>query len=1513
MKGNGTYEFGYDTRGGRTGARFFRHEEKGVDGRVRGQYGFVDANDDLHVILYVTDALGHRIRTETHKIEGYGRELSRMLEEASSSADVKDQINILLERRKSNPTVTTSSASSSTSSTSTVASTDPPATTTQTFRTTRGTNLFSDFEPYFSDEDPPVTTLRPTLRSLLRSTAFTSSSSRHSTPRPLDRDLPSASVLTRPPTSRDGVRGLLDYDDVDRLVSLLDNVRSRTTPQPRPRDFSTPTAFSTRDDFTSAPSPRPSTFEDQVRELARSTQSPRREQPDAGTAQPSPASLLPLALGIPVPLRKSLSEDQSDKLRDYLSRILRGDGGESGAIVLGRLNANAFRGSKMSDVLRSLGLIQSDFDDVIRGSDGDPLAVYFDPTAGREPQRQTSNNRANSKRINEGIVDGGIIDGGIIDGGIIDGGIIGEGGRGFLKSSITSRPLEGDTGGKNLGGEFIDGGIIDGGIIGGTRDDGIIDGGIIDGGIIGGRISTRGKSGRGFNNGDIIDGGIIDGGIIDDGRTNGRVKFDNFNNGRRGKTIDQPTARDFASQPREPTRQHFGNAKSLLTPPPLRPSSRRPSTAGGSSKTSLLDSASLIDQLIAFHKPEYPEGFQQRESFKGPSEASGQRGRQQGSIIEREKVRQNNFRENAQNSDDRSFSNPREQNANRAQNQQFLNFENRFTQNSNRDKQLISSSQNLNSADDLRSGNQPTNPKGNIDLEDELRALLERLSSERQQSRPVQKTDRQNSPSGDVSQDDLRLILERLTQERQQTRPSQNSNNQQKPSSSLTEEDIQRLVDEFKKRTETQQPRQLQNSNRQNRPVDSLRSIVDSLRAETKQPVQNPEQNRPYSNLSEHDIQRLVENLRTDTQQSRPNGQDRGFNDARNSQQSFQNSNRQNTPPANSGDTEQINRFQNNNRQSRPNENIETNTQQSRPIQNSNIQNNQQSNRPIQDSGRFNNQQPVSNQGQNSATFNDQSLQKNQPVQNTNNNQQVQNQRLSGSVDRSNAQNDNFNNPVQQQSQNQRSNPNNGNVSPTAQNNKQINSHTQNTQPVQGKQISETQTQVEGPVKIPEVLHYIPSPDLSTGRPSDYQPSATPRPNSSLGKSSEPLDIEPTNTGQKSNDNGSSFDVNVVSPIDEGSRAQPNLVRPLSVSSLSPNRSPVFINSTVYFTTTAIPDIVRSNFLRPRLRQSGQFAKELRQESEPGSKESDEQDTNGDSGSSDTRINQPGNSLDLETGNAREKPREGQSKGIGTASLGSSGHIPSKIETIVLPAFFDTTPGPLPATPKTTRPTTTAPTLRRPPPTTQQTTKQPFPTTPPRPPPSLLRGTNHGRLSHFPLTSQERGAFQGALQDFRRIVPTNSPLTKFPPTTPSRSTTSSRFQSLRKPHSLVTTLPPIHLPTTAAHPTTTAITQVFNRALVGTPDSSFLTSAEVTPRGRALSSKPPPIIVNNPPIHLTTVLPPSVALLRSHHGLPRVRPEDVVPVLHHGPPLIPTLRGPTFPQSLRVRSYRLGSGSGRSR
>ncbi|ROT81625.1 hypothetical protein C7M84_025205 [Penaeus vannamei] len=1097
--GNGTYEFGYDTRGGRTGARFFRHEEKGVDGRVRGQYGFVDANDDLHVILYVTDALGHRIRTETHKIEGYGRELSRMLEQASSSADVKDQINILLEKRKSNPTVTTSSTSSTSTSTSTVASTDPPATTTQTFRTTRGTNLFSDFEPYFSDEDPPATTIRPTLRSLLRSTAFTSSSIRHSTPRPFDRDLSSASVLTRPPTSRDSLRESLDYDDVDRLVSLLDNARSRTTTHPRLRDFSTPATFSGRDDFTSAPSSRPSTLEE-LRELARSTQSPRRERPDdAGTARPSEASLLPLALGIPVPLRKSLSEDQSDKLRNYLSRILRGDGGESGAIVLGRLNANAFRGSKMSDVLRSLGLIQSDFDDVIRGSNGDPLAVYFDPTAGRETQGQKiSNNRANSKPVNEGIIDGGIIDGGIIDGGIVDGGIIGDGGRGFLRGSITSRPLNGDTGGKNLGGEIIDGGIVDGGIIGGSRDDGFIDGGIIDGGIIGGRISTRGKSGRGFNSGDIIDGGIIDGGIIDDRRV------DNFNNGRRGKTIDQPSARDFASQPRGSTSQQYGNAKSLLTPPPTRPSSRRPSSrrpssAGGSSKTSLLDQASLIDQLIAFHKPEYPEGFKEREAFNNPSEASRQRGLSQGS----------------------------------------------------------------------------------------------------------------------------------------------------------------------------------------------------------------------------------------------------------------------------------------------------------------------------------------------------------------------------------------------------------------GQNGNQINSRTQTTQPAQGKQIAETQSQVEGPVRMPEVLHYIPSPDLSTGRPSDYQVPAAPRPSENLGKSSESVEVTPPNTEQKSNDNRNPSAVNLVSPADDNFG-----VRPVSVSSLSPNRSPVFINSTVYFTTTAIPDILHSNLIRPRLRQSGQslFAKELRQESDSSSDESGEQKTDRDLGRTNNRISQPVNSLDIETSNARERPREGQ--GIGTASLGSSGHIPSKIDTIVLPAFFDTTPQPLPSTPKTTRPTTTAPTLKRPPPTTQQTTRQLVPTAPSGPPSASLRGTNRGRLSHFPVNSREQGAF-------RRIVPTNAPPTQFPTTT-LRGTTLSRFQSLRKPPR-VTTLPPIHLPTTAVHPTTTAITQVFSRPIIGTPDSFFPTaSAEVSSNGRALNSKPPPIVVNNPPIHLTTVLPPSVALLRSPQGLPRVRPEDVVPILHHGPPLIPTLRGPTFPHS-RVRSYRLGSGSIHSR
>ena len=61
FQGNGSYKFGYDTRGGDPdGAKFFRHEERDENGQVKGQYGFVDSNNDLHVILYVTDPQGKR-------------------------------------------------------------------------------------------------------------------------------------------------------------------------------------------------------------------------------------------------------------------------------------------------------------------------------------------------------------------------------------------------------------------------------------------------------------------------------------------------------------------------------------------------------------------------------------------------------------------------------------------------------------------------------------------------------------------------------------------------------------------------------------------------------------------------------------------------------------------------------------------------------------------------------------------------------------------------------------------------------------------------------------------------------------------------------------------------------------------------------------------------------------------------------------------------------------------------------------------------------------------------------------------------------------------------------------------------------------------------------------------------------------------------------------------------------------------------------------------------------------
>lgn len=56
----GGYEFGYDTRGTAGGAKHFRHEKREDDGSVSGHYGFIDANGDLHVIGYLTDAQGKR-------------------------------------------------------------------------------------------------------------------------------------------------------------------------------------------------------------------------------------------------------------------------------------------------------------------------------------------------------------------------------------------------------------------------------------------------------------------------------------------------------------------------------------------------------------------------------------------------------------------------------------------------------------------------------------------------------------------------------------------------------------------------------------------------------------------------------------------------------------------------------------------------------------------------------------------------------------------------------------------------------------------------------------------------------------------------------------------------------------------------------------------------------------------------------------------------------------------------------------------------------------------------------------------------------------------------------------------------------------------------------------------------------------------------------------------------------------------------------------------------------------
>ncbi|XP_018010584.1 nuclear pore complex protein DDB_G0274915-like [Hyalella azteca] len=106
MNGKGGYEFGYDTRGTKGGAKHFRHERRDDDGSVSGHYGFIDANGDLHIIGYVTDGQGNRIHTESHKIEDYGDNLDSLLESNDDSEEdstsVTAKIQKIINERSSN-------------------------------------------------------------------------------------------------------------------------------------------------------------------------------------------------------------------------------------------------------------------------------------------------------------------------------------------------------------------------------------------------------------------------------------------------------------------------------------------------------------------------------------------------------------------------------------------------------------------------------------------------------------------------------------------------------------------------------------------------------------------------------------------------------------------------------------------------------------------------------------------------------------------------------------------------------------------------------------------------------------------------------------------------------------------------------------------------------------------------------------------------------------------------------------------------------------------------------------------------------------------------------------------------------------------------------------------------------------------------------------------------------------------------------------------------------------------
>ncbi|XP_066986962.1 uncharacterized protein [Macrobrachium rosenbergii] len=451
-KDNSSFELGSDILGARKGARFFRHEERGVDGRVKGQYGFVDANGDLHVIVYITDSLGHRIRTETHKIDGYGHELTKILESGPSTAEVKDHINRILSEQSTQGTPETAETTGK-----------PEITTAGLRRTTRSTNSPSDPEPYFDDEEPDaetaetareVDTSSPTLSELAKFAALVDQSEPSRTP-------PRTSKQTALPKSLAAASlraSLLD----DR--SDLRRTNSHTTRRFPPALTSalSPSARSGNSRVVVLhTTPRPEIFTDisSIRKFGKDLSSSQV----ASTHPVFAARGLPLGLNVPAPQRNSLSQEQQRQIRDYLDEILRGSSTDIDDADVGNI-----RELDTSAVLEALESILSRS----RESRAKNIAVITLPERIIQPKED-------SHIIHGEVIDGGIINAkefiseqinrnkNLINGGIIDGGIINDD-LGDIPKDFSS-------------GNIVNGGIIDGGIL----DDSVINGGIINGGFIG--------------------------------------------------------------------------------------------------------------------------------------------------------------------------------------------------------------------------------------------------------------------------------------------------------------------------------------------------------------------------------------------------------------------------------------------------------------------------------------------------------------------------------------------------------------------------------------------------------------------------------------------------------------------------------------------------------------------------------------------------------------------------------------------------------------------------------------------------------------------------------------------------------------------------------------------------------------------------------------------------------------------------------------------------------------------